>query len=132
MFISTGSFIIRGKRNFLQPQRLELGFTLMFCISEESLANHMGERHCREDKFEIEDAPGLARAESYQSAATEEDQQEKVGRSVIDDILKSQASFTSGIAFEDMTEDDRITVVQVGEKAKDANKLDTGRTTKQA
>ena len=47
MFIGTGSFIIRGKRNFLQPQRLELGFTLMFCISEESLANHIGERHLR-------------------------------------------------------------------------------------
>ena len=53
MFIGTGSFIIRGKRNFLNPQRLELGFTLMFCISEESLANHIGERHCREDVEEL-------------------------------------------------------------------------------
>ena len=54
MFIATGSFIIRGKRNFLQPHRLELGFTLMFCISEESLANHIGERNCREDRQELE------------------------------------------------------------------------------
>ena len=50
MYVATGSFIIRGKRNFLQPQKLELGFTLMYCISEESLTNHLGERNCREDK----------------------------------------------------------------------------------
>jgi len=54
MYISTGSFIIRGKRNFLQPQKLELGFTLMFCISEESLANHIGERNPREDVTQLE------------------------------------------------------------------------------
>jgi len=47
MFISTGSFIIRGKRNFIQPQKLELGFTLMFCLHEESLAAHIGERKPR-------------------------------------------------------------------------------------
>ena len=66
MFIGTGSFIIRGKRNFLNPQRLELGFTLMFCISEESLANHIGERHCREDVKELEAEMNLQRAASMQ------------------------------------------------------------------
>ena len=73
MFIATGSFIIRGKRNFLQPHRLELGFTLMFCVSEESLANHMGERHAREDVQELEDQLSLQRAESAQSAAAMND-----------------------------------------------------------
>jgi predicted ribosome quality control (RQC) complex YloA/Tae2 family protein len=48
MFISTGSFIIRGKRNFIQPQKLELGFTMMYCLGEESIALHMGERKSRE------------------------------------------------------------------------------------
>ena len=55
MFIQTGSFIIRGKRNFISPQKLELGFTLMFCLSEESLANHIGERHLREDIKALEE-----------------------------------------------------------------------------
>jgi len=54
MFIQTGSFIIRGKRNFIQPQRIELGFTLMFCLGEESLANHVGERKPRESIEELE------------------------------------------------------------------------------
>lgn len=44
MFIGTGSFIIRGKRNFVQPRALILGLTMMFCLSDESLANHAGER----------------------------------------------------------------------------------------
>ena len=55
MFIATGSFIIRGKRNFIQPQKIELGFTVMFCLSDESLANHMGERHLREDVKALEE-----------------------------------------------------------------------------
>jgi hypothetical protein len=54
MFISTGSFIIRGKRNFITPQRLELGFTVMFCLGEESLASHIGERKPREDIDAVE------------------------------------------------------------------------------
>ena len=71
MFIATGSFIIRGKRNFLQPQRLELGFTLMFCISEEPLANHIGERQNREGG-ENEDQPDLERFASMQSDQSEQ------------------------------------------------------------
>jgi len=54
MFISTGSFIIRGKRSFITPQRLELGFTVMFCLGEESLADHMGERRPREDVDQLQ------------------------------------------------------------------------------
>jgi len=54
MFIGTGSFIIRGKRNFLSPQRLELGFTCMFCLNEESLAGHLGERKAKISKEELD------------------------------------------------------------------------------
>ena len=97
MFIGTGSFIIRGKRNFLNPQRLELGFTLMFCISEESLANHIGERHCREDIQELEAEMNLQRAASQQedladgeAAAQQEGQDDAVARqdSMVEKILK--------------------------------------------
>ena len=47
LYISTGSFIIRGKRNFITPPKLELGFTLMFSLSPECVANHVGERRPR-------------------------------------------------------------------------------------
>jgi predicted ribosome quality control (RQC) complex YloA/Tae2 family protein len=44
LYIGTGSFMIRGKRNFITPNKMDLGFTLMFALNEESLANHVGER----------------------------------------------------------------------------------------
>jgi hypothetical protein len=39
--------MIRGKRNFITPNKLELGFTLMFSLNPESIANHIGERKPR-------------------------------------------------------------------------------------
>ena len=47
LYIPTGSFMIRGKRNIMTPSKLELGFTIMFTLNEESIANHMGERRPR-------------------------------------------------------------------------------------
>lgn len=54
MYIGTGSFIIRGKRNFVIPRALQLGFTLMFTLNEDSLINHIGERKIRLDQSDIE------------------------------------------------------------------------------
>jgi len=47
LYIGTGSFMVRGKRNFITPTKMDLGFTLMFALHEESLANHIGERKPR-------------------------------------------------------------------------------------
>ena len=47
LYIGTGSFMIRGKRNFITPSKLELGFTIMYCLHEESIPNHIGERKPR-------------------------------------------------------------------------------------
>ena len=54
MYIATGSFIIRGKRNFIQPRALQLGLTVMFALNEESLANHIGERKSRLEQDDID------------------------------------------------------------------------------
>ncbi|KAI1407798.1 hypothetical protein F5Y13DRAFT_205759 [Hypoxylon sp. FL1857] len=43
-FLGTGSFMIRGKKNFLPPAQLILGLGLMFRISEESKAKHVKHR----------------------------------------------------------------------------------------
>ena len=56
LYIPTGSFMIRGKRNIMTPSKLELGFTLMFSLNEESIANHMGERRPRLQQDEMADA----------------------------------------------------------------------------
>ena len=46
-YVGTGSFIIRGKKNFMSPAKLELGYTVIFMLDEDSVANHYGERKIR-------------------------------------------------------------------------------------
>lgn len=43
-YLTTGGFMIRGKKNFLPPAQLLLGFGVMFRISEESKARHLKHR----------------------------------------------------------------------------------------
>ncbi|XP_019850525.1 PREDICTED: nuclear export mediator factor Nemf-like [Amphimedon queenslandica] len=55
-YLTTGSFMIRGKKNFLPPCHLVLGFSIMFKVDESSLANHINERRVRsadEDQLSI-------------------------------------------------------------------------------
>ncbi|RMD42742.1 hypothetical protein DV735_g2362, partial [Chaetothyriales sp. CBS 134920] len=39
-YLATGGFMVRGKKNFLPPSQLLLGFGVMWLISEESRVNH--------------------------------------------------------------------------------------------
>jgi predicted ribosome quality control (RQC) complex YloA/Tae2 family protein len=43
-FLPTGSFMIRGKKNFLPASQLVMGFALMFKVSEESKGKHVKHR----------------------------------------------------------------------------------------
>lgn len=43
-FLPAGSFMIRGKKNFLPASQLVMGFALMFKVSEESKAKHVKHR----------------------------------------------------------------------------------------
>ncbi|KAM3413905.1 hypothetical protein BST61_g10578 [Cercospora zeina] len=43
-YLTTGGFVVRGKKNFLPPAKLLLGFGVTFQISEESKARHVKHR----------------------------------------------------------------------------------------
>ncbi|KAI0388957.1 fibronectin-binding protein A N-terminus-domain-containing protein [Xylariaceae sp. FL0594] len=43
-FLPTGSFMVRGKKNFLPASQLVMGFALMFKVSEESKTKHVKHR----------------------------------------------------------------------------------------
>lgn len=47
-YLPTGSFMIRGKKNYMTPFRLEMGLCLLFQVSEESMASHRYERRRRD------------------------------------------------------------------------------------
>ncbi|KAK4545060.1 hypothetical protein LTR36_003611 [Oleoguttula mirabilis] len=48
-YLATGGFMVRGKKNFLPPAQLLLGFGVLFRISEESKAKHVKHRVRDED-----------------------------------------------------------------------------------
>ena len=43
-YLTTGSFMIRGKKNFLPPAQLLMGFALLFRVDESCVSRHLGER----------------------------------------------------------------------------------------
>ena len=46
-YLTTGSFMIRGKKNFLPPCYLMMGFGFMFKLDETCIENHLNERRVR-------------------------------------------------------------------------------------
>ena len=67
-FLPTGSFMIRGRKNFLPPAQLILGFGLMFRISEESKAKHV--KHRLQDPSEMSSGAGSGNAAQLLSEDT--------------------------------------------------------------
>ncbi|XP_017143812.1 nuclear export mediator factor NEMF homolog [Drosophila miranda] len=52
-YLATGSFMIRGKKNFLPSCHLTMGLSLLFKLEESFVTRHLGERKVRS----IDDAP---------------------------------------------------------------------------
>nr|XP_043635680.1 nuclear export mediator factor Nemf [Erigeron canadensis] len=46
-YLTVGSFMIRGKKNFLPPHPLIMGFGILFRLDETSLGSHLNERRVR-------------------------------------------------------------------------------------
>ncbi|KAI7818715.1 fibronectin-binding protein A N-terminus-domain-containing protein [Gamsiella multidivaricata] len=65
-YLTTGSFMIRGKKNFLPPVQLVYGFGLLFKLDDSSIANHLNERHAPR----IEDAESPAATANLETATS--------------------------------------------------------------
>ena len=70
-YLPTGSFMIRGKKNFLAPYRMEMGLTVLFEVRSEDVQRHFYDRKPRE----MEDAEwetlvkhGVPRVDAAESA----------------------------------------------------------------
>ncbi|KIW14417.1 hypothetical protein PV08_07200 [Exophiala spinifera] len=59
-YLTTGGFVIRGRKNLLPPSQLLLGFGLMWLISEESRGNHGKHRLERTESMLSGEAEALA------------------------------------------------------------------------
>ncbi|KAL6847377.1 hypothetical protein ACP4OV_023230 [Aristida adscensionis] len=54
-YLTVGSFMIRGKKNFLPPHPLVMGFGILFRLDESSLAAHLNERRVRGEDEALEE-----------------------------------------------------------------------------
>ncbi|XP_050663996.1 ribosome quality control complex subunit NEMF homolog isoform X1 [Leptidea sinapis] len=45
-YLTTGSFMIRGKKNYLLPEHLQFGFSFMFRLEDSCIERHKDERKC--------------------------------------------------------------------------------------
>ena len=54
-YLTTGSFMIRGKKNYLPPSQLVLGFGFLFKLDDASVARHAGERRIKGQANEVEE-----------------------------------------------------------------------------
>jgi predicted ribosome quality control (RQC) complex YloA/Tae2 family protein len=48
-YLTVGSFMIRGKKNFLPPHTLVMGFGILFRMDESSLGSHINERRVKSE-----------------------------------------------------------------------------------
>lgn len=53
-YLGTGSFMIRGKKNYLVPSQLIMGFGIIFKLDEDSLERHLNERKVDFDDNDLE------------------------------------------------------------------------------
>jgi NFACT protein RNA binding domain len=74
-YIGTGSFMIRGKKNFIHITRLEMAFGLLFKVDEASIARHAEERKVRgepvEESLEDPGPPVIKEEESQVSGESD-------------------------------------------------------------
>lgn len=97
-YLSTGSFMIRGKKNFLPPCHLILGLSFLFKLEDGSVERHKGERKIR--KFD-DDAASIA-AESVHDdeeikidSGSEDDEKREPSENKLEDITEEVAEDVS-------------------------------------
>ena len=75
-YLTTGSFMIRGKKNFLPPCHLVLGLSFLFKLEDGSIERHKGERRVRafeEDIKTIEEVEEAVEAVKIEEEDDEND-----------------------------------------------------------
>ncbi|XP_052768636.1 ribosome quality control complex subunit NEMF-like [Mya arenaria] len=79
-YLTTGSFMIRGKKNYLPPSYLIYGFGLLFKLEEGSMSRHAGERKIRvteDDDDVMSIADSMATEVTLETTSDQEDEDDE-------------------------------------------------------
>ncbi|CAB3248697.1 unnamed protein product [Arctia plantaginis] len=98
-YLTTGSFMIRGKKNYLLPEHLQFGFSFMFRLEDSCIERHKGERKsvALEDKSDV---TSLQDQEDVEIVVSDDDEDEKPDETKLDVITEENTT-----AIEDSGED---------------------------
>ena len=81
MFLQTGSFMIRGKKNFITRMPMVMGLGVLFRLEDECIAGHKGERRIRggeeEDGEDIRDDAKDGKKEKKETEGKEDEEGEE-------------------------------------------------------
>ncbi|KAJ8767313.1 hypothetical protein K2173_017357 [Erythroxylum novogranatense] len=72
-YLTVGSFMIRGKKNFLPPHPLIMGFGLLFRLDESSLGSHVNERKLRGEEEFLNDGEESASLKAISDSESEDE-----------------------------------------------------------
>ncbi|OQO11630.1 hypothetical protein B0A48_03357 [Cryoendolithus antarcticus] len=106
-YLATGGFMVRGKKNFLPPSQLLLGFAVMFCISEESKARHVKHRLGNgagpaADVVKEDGGEDVASVNATEAAHETDDEDDEFPDAVLDDAKNEQTEADEDDDFEDV------------------------------
>ncbi|GJY74468.1 nuclear export mediator factor NEMF isoform X1 [Tanacetum coccineum] len=133
-YLTVGSFMIRGKKNFLPPHPLIMGFGILFRLDETSLGSHLNERRVRGEEEEgfIESQDTETFKELSDSDSEKEEPDTKSPENVLDssadnqkpEKLSSEAGTTHEVSSSDIINSRQVSVVE--EEATQSGNVDNG------
>ncbi|EOO01690.1 putative serologically defined colon cancer antigen 1 protein [Phaeoacremonium minimum UCRPA7] len=117
-YLSTGSFMVRGQKNFLPPAQLLLGFGIMFKISEESKGKHVKHRlHDNSTTTTLDDATSTIdrseealdpnRADNDAASESDEDQNDQEDNLARENPLQS-SNRRDSVEGDDADDEERV------------------------
>lgn len=103
-YLTVGSFMIRGKKNFLPPHPLIMGFGLLFRLDESSLGAHLNERRVRGEEEGMNDVGMETHAPDEHSDAESENEaeNEEVSAAGEKNLLESNSALSQDTSSLDM------------------------------
>lgn len=93
-YLTVGSFMIRGKKNFLPPHPLIMGFGILFRLDESSLGSHLNERRVRGEE---EGANDVEESETFKDASDSDTDEEISDKTNADSNVREISSLPSDI-----------------------------------
>ncbi|WCJ23246.1 Ribosome quality control complex subunit NEMF [Euphorbia peplus] len=90
-YLTVGSFMIRGKKNFLPPHPLIMGFGLLFRLDESSLGSHLNERRVRGDEEGMNDFEDSGPVQEISDSESEKEVTEKEVKIESSSVLDAEA-----------------------------------------